>query len=103
MSEPQFLVLNNAMSSKLGTFIFGYIKIVFQTYTHVIINTNHIVSVKKYIRKYDKLSSMYYIIMLTNGEKIYVNDNVIQPNGFLSVHSNANPDFYNVSQLVYSK
>lgn len=103
-NDNQFLVLDNAMYSKIGTFIFGHFKIFFQTRNQATININHIVSITEYQRWYDKLNKFYYIIKLTNGQKIYVNDYVIEPTGLLSATLSRNPDFERVSQYIkYNK
>ena len=88
-NSKNFIVLNNALDFYS------------MTSRKIIININHIVSIKLVYTKYNKINLSYYIINLINGRNIYVNQMIGTILGLFNIVYIKNEDYEKVDSLTY--
>ena len=84
------LILKNAMNSKIDVNIIMPIKLM---KSNITINQNNIVKIKHKYSKYDKINLNYFVITLSNNDKIYVNSWIVEPTGLFSGFYSKNDDY----------
>ena len=100
MSAPKMITLHNAMNSKIDTL--GIMPKHFTSFT-VTVNLDHIVEIRLRSTTFDAVNDLYFVISLTNGEKVFVNKMVAHRAGFGTIRYTANADYDAVMTLMSNR